>query len=206
MGATALSLELEPKKRGQEPDLDEEAWDELFDRVNGILTQYLKKHLRRDTEARFLEDIDAGCVVELDHDDCENGRLTLLFNDGWALGAEAAEHWYTLALAACFDDVEKVLGKRGFTSKNPREDVGELARKGTGTLPLVVIGTELAGVGADGALMATEGVTLELSEKDKALITGTVRTGQCRCELCEQLRLEPRASSRKKKPPRSGRH
>jgi hypothetical protein len=197
MGATALSLELEAKKPGKEPDLDDEAWEELFDKVNGILTGYLEKHLRRDAEAGFLEDIDAGCVVELDHDDCENGRLTLLFNDSWALGAEAAEHWYTLALAACFDDVEKALGKRGFKSKTPRGDVGELARKGTGTLPLVVIGSELAGIGKDGTLMVTEGVKLELSEKDKALIAKTAKTRQCHCELCEQLRPKPRASSKR---------
>jgi hypothetical protein len=201
MGATALSLDLEPKKSGQEPNLDDEAWEELFDKVNGILTRYLEKHLRRDAEAGFLEDIDAGCVVELDLDDCENSRFTLLFNDGWALGAEVAEHWYMLALAACFDEVEKALGKRGFKLKIPHGDVAGLARKGTGTLPLVVIGTELAGVGEDGELRVTEGVTLELSEKDKALITETAKTRQCRCELCEQLRPEPRASGRKKVPP-----
>ena len=58
----------------------------------------------------------------------------------------------------------------------------------------MVIGTELAGVGEDGELMITEGVKLELSEKDKALIAKTAKTRQCRCELCEQLRVVPRTS------------
>jgi hypothetical protein len=199
MGATALSLDLAPKKPGQEPELDEEAWEELFDAVNGILTHYLEQHLRRDAEARFLEDIDAGGVVELNPDATEQGRLMFLFNDSWAPGAEAAEHWYTLALAACFDDVEKALGKRGFKSKRPPRDVGALASKATGTLPFVVIGEELAGVREDGELLLTEGVTLELSEKDKALIASTAKTRQCQCELCTKLRPKARGAARKKK-------
>jgi hypothetical protein len=197
MGATALSLVLKPKQPRQLPELDDEAWEELFDEVNGILTRYLEKHLRRNAEAGFLEDIDAGCVVELDHDDCEQGRLTFLFNDSWALGAEVAEHWYTLALAACFDEVEKTLGQRGFKQKGPRRDVGVLARKGTGALPLAAIGPELAGVEKNGELRLTEGVTLELSKKDQALIAETARTRQCRCKLCEKLRGPPRASAKK---------
>ncbi|MDY7227150.1 hypothetical protein [Hyalangium rubrum] len=194
MGVTSLSLELKPKKPSQEPELDDEAWEELFDEVNGLLSAYLEKHLRRAAEAGFLEDIDAGCVVELDHEDCENGRLTFRFNDSWALGAEAAAHWYTLALAACFDEVETVLGKRGFKSKRLRRDVSALARKGTGTLPLVAIGTELVGVDKRGELMSTEGVELELSAKDKALIAKAAKTRQCQCKLCEKLLRRQRAA------------
>jgi hypothetical protein len=199
MGATALSLELKPKKPGREPELDDEAWEELFDTVNGILTGYLEKHLRRDPEASFLEDIDAGCVVELDLDDCENGRFTLLFNDSWALGAEVAEHWYTLALRACSGEVDKALGKRGFKSKSPRGDVEGLVRKGTGGMPFVVIGMELVGVDRNGEPLVTEGVKLELSDEDKAFIAETARTRKCRCELCERLRPKPQTSGRKNK-------
>jgi hypothetical protein len=43
----------------------------------------------------------------------------------------------------------------------------------------------------------TEGVTLELTAKDKTLIADTARTRQCQCQLCEQLRPKQRRSARK---------
>ena len=186
MGATALSLELEAKS--EESDLDEEGWEELFYEVNAIVTDYLEKNLRRPAEAGFLEAIDAGCVVEADCDDFENQRLTFLFNDSWAIGAETAEHWYALAIAACHGKVERAVGKQGFQLKNPGQDVTALATNGTGTLPLLTIGDEIVGVGKDGELMVTEGVNLTLSEEDKARVQAVANTRRCECELCQQLR------------------
>ena len=186
MGATALSLELEAKS--EESDLDEEGWEELFDEVNAIVTDYLEKNLRRPAEVGFLEAIDAGCVVEADCDDFENQRLTFLFNDSWAIGAEAAEHWYALALAACHGKVERVVGKQGFQLKHPTQDVTGLATNGTGTLPLLAIGDEIVGVGEDGELTVTKGVDLALSEEDKARVQAVANTRRCECKLCQQLR------------------
>ena len=186
MGATALSLELEAKS--EESDLDEEGWEELFDEVNGILTDYLEKNLRRPAEAVFLEAIDAGCVVEIDCDGFEDQRLTFRFNDSWAIGAEAAEHWYALAMAACHGKVERAIGKRGFRLKNPGRDVNDLATNGTGTLPLLAIGDEIVGVGKGGALTVTEGVTLTLADEDKARVREVANQQRCECELCQQLR------------------
>lgn len=186
MGATALSLELEAKD--EESDLDEEGWEELFDEVNAILTEYLEENLRRPAEAGFLEAIDAGCVVEADCDDFENQRLTFLFNDSWAIGAEAAEHWYALAIATCRDKVERVLGKQGFQLKHPSQDVTDLAANGTGTLPLLAIGDEIVSVGEDGELTMTEGVNLALSEEYQARVQAVANTRRCECELCQQLR------------------
>jgi hypothetical protein len=189
MGATALSLDLEA--RSEESDLDQEAWEELFYEVHGLLTDYLEENLRRPAEAGFLEDIDAGCVVEANCDDFENGRLTFLFGDSWPIGAEAAEHWYALAMAACRDQVEQAVGERGFTLTSPVEDVAELARKGTGGLPLLAIGNEIVGVYENGELSVTEGVNLELSEDDRARVQEVARTRRCECELCQRFRGHP---------------
>lgn len=186
MGATALSLELEAKS--EESDLDNQGWEELFDEVNAILTDYLEENLRHPAEAGFLEAIDAGCVVEAACDDFENQRLTFLFNDSWAIGAEAAEHWYALAIAACHGKVERALGEQGFQLKHPTQDVTDLATNGTGTLPLLATGDEIVGVGKDGELTVTEGVKLELSEEDKARVQAVANTRRCECELCQQLR------------------
>jgi hypothetical protein len=186
MGATALSLELEAKS--EESDLDEEGWQGLFDEVNVILTDYLEENLRRPAEAGFLEAIDAGCVVEANCDDFGNQRLTFLFNDSWAIGAEAAEHWYALALAVCHGQVQRAVDKQGFQWKNPRQDVTDLAMNGTGTLPLLAIGDEIVGVGKDGELTVTEGVNLTHSEEDKARVRAVANHRRCECELCQQLR------------------
>jgi hypothetical protein len=149
---------------------------------------YLEKNLQRPAEAGFLEAIDAGCVAEADCDDFENQRLTFLFNDSWAIGAEAAEHWYALALAACHGKVERAVGKQGFQLKNPSQDVTDLAMNGTGTLPLLAIGDELVGVSQDGEIMVTEGTSLKLSEEDKARVRAVANNRRCECELCQQLR------------------
>lgn len=186
MGASALSLDLEATS--EESDLDEEAWEDLFYEVSGILTSYLEENLRRQAEAGFLESIDAGCVVEADCDDFENRRLTFLFNDSWAIGAEAAEHWYALALAACHGQVAQVVGKHGFALQNPIQNLAELAREGTGTLPLLAIGNEIVGVYEDGELSVTEGVKLTLSEEDQARVREAAAQQRCACELCQQLR------------------
>jgi hypothetical protein len=186
MGTTALSLELEAKS--EESELDEEGWEALFDKVTAILTDYLEKNLRRPAEAGFLEAIDAGCVVEANCDDFGNQRLTFLFDDSWALGAEAAEHWYALALAACHGKVERAVGKQGFQLKHPSQDVTALATNGTGTLPLLAIGDEIVGVGEDGELTMTEGVNLTLSEEDQARVQAVANTRRCECELCQQFR------------------
>jgi hypothetical protein len=186
MGATAISLELEAKS--EDSELDQEAWEELFDEVQGILTNYLEENLSRPAEAGFLESIDAGCMVEPDCDDFEDARLTFLFNDSWAIGAEAAEHWYALAMAARRDEVAQAVGRQGFTLKNPPQDVAELADEGTGTLPLLAIGDEIVGVGEDGELSVTEGVSLGLSQEDEARVRAVVKKQRCECELCQQLR------------------
>jgi hypothetical protein len=186
MGASALSLDLEAKS--EESDLDEEAWEDLFYEVSGILTSYLEENLRRQAEAGFLEAIDAGCVAEADCDDFENRRLTFLFDDSWAIGAEVAEHWYALAMAACHGQVAQVVGKQGFALKNPIQDLAELANEGTGTLPLLAIGNEIVGVYEDGELSLTEGVKLTLSEEDQARVREAAQKQRCECELCQQLR------------------
>jgi hypothetical protein len=186
MGATALSLELEAKS--EESDLDEEGWEELFENVNLIVTDYLERNLRRPAEAGFLEAIEAGCIVEADCDDFENQRLTFLFNDSWTIGAEAAEHWYALALAACRGKVERAVGEQGFQWKNPSHDVTDLATNGTGTLPFLAIGDELVGVSEDGELTVTEGVNLTISEEDKARVRAVANHRRCECERCQQLR------------------
>jgi hypothetical protein len=189
MGATALSLDLEAKS--EDSDLDQEAWETLFYEVNDILTGYLEENLRRPAEAGFLDAIDGGCVVEADCDDFVNARLTFFFGDSWAIGAEAAEHWYALAMAACRGQVEQVIGEQGLALKNPIEDVVELARKGTGGLPLLAIGNEIVGVYEDGEVSVTEGVSLALSEDDQARVQEAARTRRCECELCQQLRGQP---------------
>ena len=186
MGATALSLELEANS--EECDLDEEGWEELLDNVNLIVTDYLEENLRRPAEAGFLEASDAGCMVEADCDDFENQRLTFLFNDSWAIGAEAAEHWYALAVAACHGQVERAVGKQGFQLKHPSQDVTDLATNGTGTLPLLAIGDEIVGVGKDGELTVTEGVNLTLSDEDMARVRAVANHRRCECELCQQFR------------------
>jgi hypothetical protein len=186
MGKTALSLELEASS--EKSDLDHDGWEELHGEVDGILMDYLQRKLRRPAEAGFLEAIDDGCVVEAHCDDFANQRLTFLFNDSWAIGAEVAEHWYTLALAACHGKVARAVGKRGLQWKNPGQAVDVLARNGTGALPLLAIADELAGVDRDGELMMTEGVDVTLSEEDEARVRQVASQRRCECALCQQLR------------------
>jgi hypothetical protein len=186
MGKTALSLELEA--RSEESDLDEDGWEELFYDVDGIVNEYLEERLRRPAEAGFLEAIGDGCVVEANCDDFEHQRLTFLFDDSWAIGAVAAEHWYTLALAACHGKIARALGERGFQCKNPGQDAAGLAANGTGGLPLLDIGDEIVGVDENGELMTTEGVDVTLSQEDEARVRAVASQRRCECELCQQLR------------------
>ena len=144
--------------------------------------------------------MDAVVLEEIDDDNCvrhvcehfAEGKLSFWFLDYWRYGADVAEHWYELALAACRDDVEAKLATHGLRVTSPRSDLAALVRTRGEKPAFLLVGDALVSVDSHGELdwdVSEEGPDgASFSDADRARIDAVARSRQCQCTLCVDLR------------------
>jgi hypothetical protein len=169
------------RKRKKAPT--EEECEELYQGIQELITSFFEENLTNDAEAAMWEDI-AACadtLAELRADELEMGRVSFVFHDFWRGGAEAAEHWYRLALASEATALCKLLAGAGF-SITPKEI--EALRDGDHTKPLAEVQGKIFAIEDGGVPIVAEGEALTLSDDERAQLHAIALSGSCQCQLC----------------------
>jgi hypothetical protein len=139
----------------------EEDLEEVYSAIQDLLTNFFEAHLTNEAEAAMWEDIDtcAGTLAELDCEQLKAGQLTFIFHDSWRGGAEAAEHWYRVALSRREKELKGILSLVGLSLK-----AGELKAllKEDHTKPLVEVQGKIFALEDDGTPILAEGESFDL--------------------------------------------
>ena len=181
MSATTVTLKLSPLKKKRA--ISEDDAEELGGEIVTMLTAFLEEKLTRAAEAKMLEDIDACAesLVEFDYAALQKTRLTLHFHEHWLGGAEAAGHWYSIALMKCKDALNERLKAVDFQIEE--HEITALQRESK-TRPLVTINGSIFALDKNGAPLPAEGETVTGSESEIARWKELASANQCQCQLC----------------------
>ncbi len=164
---------------------DDEVADDLADEVLELLTGWLRQHLERPEELACLESIDAEALAEVDPDAFQMGKLRMLFDDKWQLGAEAAWHWYQHAAAGAWDELNGLLSGAKLQLSPPKLTVRQLLAAEEGQPILARGGGALWLVKPDGSFILTKGQALPAGDAVAIATAKKLAADRlCGCGLC----------------------
>jgi hypothetical protein len=177
----SFTLQATPLKKKR--SLNEEEREEIHSAITELLSEFFEEHLTNEADAALWEDIDAcaGTLAELDCDELKKARVTFVFHDSWRGGAEAAEHWYRLAIHHKKEALNEILAEVGLQIKAPEFDA--LLREANNK-PLAEVSGQLYALEDDGAPILAEGEELTLSLEEKRRLQKIAISKQCQCQLC----------------------
>jgi hypothetical protein len=180
MSAT-ITLKLSPLKKRRA--ISEDDAEEVGGEIVAIITAFLEQKLTRKAEAKMLEDIDidSGTLAEFDYAALQKTRLTFRFHSHWQGGAEAAEHWYYLALMRCKEAINTQLKVVDFHIED--QEFATLQRE-IKTRPLVTSNGTMFALDKGGAPMLVEGESITGSEGERILWRELASANTCQCQLC----------------------
>lgn len=183
MGATSFSVKLSALKRRRRLLTEDEA-ETLQTGIEGVIHDFLEARLTRAADLSMLEDIEACAaeLVELDCDELRRGKLTFHIHAHWRSGAEAAEHWHRLAIAATAGALDEVVQRVGY--RLATEQARQLVAQGT-SRPLALIDERLFALDEEGAPLTAEGEMLKLSCEERERLQELARARRCECQLCQ---------------------
>ena len=180
MSAT-ITLKLSPLKKRRA--ISEDDAEEVGGEIVAIITAFLVEKLTREAEAKMLEalDIDSGTLAEFDYAALQKTRLTFRFRSDWQGGAEAAEHWYHMALMRCKEAINARLKVVDFHIEE--QEFVTLQRE-IKTRPLVTINGSMFALDKEGAPMPAEGERVAGSESERLRWKELASANSCQCQLC----------------------
>ncbi|HWO24070.1 MAG TPA: hypothetical protein VNO30_35250 [Kofleriaceae bacterium] len=194
MSGYVLAISSKPRSGVRRRKLTHDDWEALAYAVLEVLNGYLEQHLAAAAEQRVLEDLDE--MVEVDCDALEAGKVAYLFHEHWALGALCGYHWYTHALAACWDPIGALFAERGqkVTARKPdtAQEYGPqesyaLAPCGDSMLAVHPSGDAILSTGEDEDQVVPYDAKA-LGASARRLAKALHDTRLCRCSLCEAAR------------------
>jgi hypothetical protein len=194
MSGCVLEIASRPRGVVRRRKLARDDWEALAYAVLEVLDGYLERQLADAAERRVLEELDE--VVEVDCDALEAGRIAYVFHEHWELGALCGYHWYTHALAACWDQIGALFAERGQKVTGRKLDVAReygpqeshaLAPCGGGMLAVHPSGDAILSTG-EGEDQVVPHDSEALGVDARRLAKALLDTGLCRCSLCEAAR------------------
>jgi hypothetical protein len=187
MSGWCLAIDSKPKGLLRRRTLSADEWEELGQAVIEVITAYLEEHLTEPAEKETLEALDD--VVEVSCEDAAG--VSLIFQEHWYLGAVCGLHWFTLALAARWEQVASLYGERGQSLRGGRPDVA--AEYGPReSYAMASVGEQMLAVHPNGEALIDDQVVRydagELDDEVRARAKDLYDNGLCHCSLCEQHR------------------